>query len=464
MLPIKTKPYKDESFTSWFCRLSFINGTDPKGLALYIWNENSQFYKDLDRKLSEKQIYKLTKYTKVPYKIIEKLTLEPYIKKVNTSLKDTTYNKWYFLVPLGQKGRIRTNGNSICSECLKGENPYINKYWRISWIIACPIHKIELIPYCFNCYHVILPQKLDYFNPNIYICNKCGYDLRKITTNRINDNLYKFQNKLLSTFKSGKITSQNKFNLLLTNSAKDLFLTLHIFLAFFHKVLRQKNRFASLIKELNLTTNYIFTKQNNATFNRLNIKDRIELLNVLCKIFDWDIDELIKVLQNTGITSIILKQTFQNVSPTVKYILKQLSNKKLIRNMKKTRPSITPKNNQEVIKLFLELKPYINNIYNFKALQKRLIESNKNTSSNLKNINKKEKFSRPKVSHQILQKRVVYILNNLDDKRLNNKYIINSLIGYFHWISTTFNSYIIKPSNNEGFIITIKKNEFYIPF
>lgn len=464
MLPIKTKPYKDESFISWFCRLSFLNGTDPKGLALYIWDENSQFYKDLDRKLSNNQIFKLTKYTQVPHKTIKKLTLEPYIKKVNSSLKDTIYNKWYFLLPLGQKGRIRTNGTSICSKCLKEKNAYINKYWRISWIIACPIHKLELISHCPNCYQAILPQKLNYLNPNIYLCNRCNYDLRKITTIIINDDLYKFQSKLLSIFKLGKITSKNKFTLLLTNSAKDLFLTLHIFLAFFHKVLRQKNRFDSLIKQLRLSTNYTFTKQNNATFNRLNIQDRTKLLNVVYTIFEWNIDEFIKVLQNAGITSVILKQTFQNISPTVEYILRQLSNRKLVRNMKKTKRSITAKNKQEVIKLFLELKPYIDNTYKFKSLKKRLIESNEKISSDLKNIDKKEKFSRPKVSHQILQKRVIYILNNLDDNRLTNEYIINSLIGYFHWIWTTSTTYIIKSSKEKSFIISFEKNEFYIPF
>lgn len=361
MLPVKTKPFKNESFISWFCRLSFLNGTDPKGLALYVWNKDSQLYKDLDRQLSSEEIYKLIKYTQIAYEEIEQLTLYPYIKKVNSSKKDIIYNKWYFLLPLGQKGRIRINGTSICPKCLKANNSYISKYWRISWIVVCPIHNLKLISHCPNCQQAILPQRLNYFNPNICLCYKCNYDFRKEPTNIINSDLQIFQNKLLSIFTSGQITSKDKLSLLSTNSAKDLFLTLHTLLAFFHKVLRNKNRFSRLIKELNLNDNYTFVKQNNATFNRLHIDERIVLLDIVSKIFNHDINEFIKILQNTGITANIFKQTFKNISPTIKYIIKNLSVQKLKRSSSKRKINIQPKGINEVDKLFLEIKPYLKN-------------------------------------------------------------------------------------------------------
>lgn len=464
MLPIRTNLYKDESFISWFCRLSFLNGTDPQGLALYIWNQDSQLYKDLDRQLSHEHILKLVNYTRVPYDKILKSTLEPYIQKVNSSFKDTIYNKWYFLLPLGQKGRIRLNGTSICSKCLKQQDSYINKYWRVTWLIACPIHKLKLITHCPNCDNAILPQKLDYLNPNIYLCNKCHQDFREVKTNIINNDLLEFQNKLLYTFKLGKITSKNSFNLLITNSAKDLFLTLHILLAFYHKILRQKSRFISLIKELNLNMNYTFTQQNNATFNRLNIKDRMKLINEVRKVFNWNIHKFIITLKETGITSVILKQTFKNISPTIMYVVENLSNKKLIRNIYRTKCEIKPKSHKVVTKLFLELNLYVNYEYQFKILKKRLIQSNKNLSHNLTNSNVLVELSRPKVSHQILQKRMFYILNDLNNCRLTNKYIITSMIGYFHWIWIPITDYIIKSSSNESFIIRIGKNDFLFPF
>lgn len=48
-LSIEVKPFKDESFISWFSRTAFSNGTDPKSFALSIWMKDSMFYRDLDR-------------------------------------------------------------------------------------------------------------------------------------------------------------------------------------------------------------------------------------------------------------------------------------------------------------------------------------------------------------------------------------------------------------------------------
>lgn len=462
MLPVRTKPYKDESFISWFCRLSFLNGTDPKGLALYIWKKDSKLYKDLDRQLSYKEIFELVKYSQLSFEEIKQLTLYPYIKKVNSSPKDTIYHKWYFLLPLGQKGRIRINGTSICSKCLGKKDSYINKYWRIAWVTVCPLHKIKLISHCPNCYQAILPQKLDYIHPHIYSCNKCNYDFRKTMISIMDENLYRFQNKLLSIFKLGKITSKNSFNLLLTYSAKDLFLTLHILLAFFHKILRQKNRFATLIKELNLKDNYSFTKKNNATFNRLNMEDRIKLLGIVYKLFDWNIDKLIKVLKKNGITSNILKQTFKNISPTIEYISSQLSNKKLVRDIRRTKGKLLSKNKYEVNKLLSKLNKYISNTKKYEELRNKLIQLNRNNNNYIKKNYQKE-VTRPKVSHQILKRRVIYILNNLDNKSLTSEYIIKSLIGYFHWLEINTSNYMLK-LKKEGFFICINKYEFYIPF
>lgn len=464
MLPIKIKPYKNESFTSWFSRLSFLNGSDTKGLALYIWGKHSQLYKDLDRQLSNEQIVKVEKYTSASYSEIQNSTLEPYIKKVNSSQKDIIYNKWYFLLPLGQKGRIRTNGTAICSKCLNNKQPFINKYWRISWMIACPRHRLKLTSHCPNCNQAILPQKLSYLTPKIYLCNNCNYDLRKIRTIIINNTLLKFQNKLLSIFKKGTFSHTNRFNLLTTDSVKDLFLTLNILLAFFHKVLRQKNRFKYLITELKINDNYKFTKENNATYNRLNINDRTKLLHVVSEIFNLNINKFIEILKKTNITANILKQTFKNISPTIKYISKHLSNKKLVRNNKRNKCKLTSKNKQEINKLLLDLNKYINNSYKYEELRNKLILQNRNINNYKKEVNQKKKLSRPKISHQILLRRVVYIINNLNDKSLTTEYILKTLIGYFHWIEVQSSSYILKFSKKKGFIIYIGENDFYIPF
>lgn len=165
-----------------------------------------------------------------------------------------------------------------------------------------------------------------------------------------------FQNKLLDSLIRKDIKT---FNLLVTRDKKDLFLTLNILLAFFYKVLRQPIRFKKLIDNLNIVTNHNFTSFNNGTFSRLPSKDRKELLLIVDKIFKYKTHEFILILKKGGITQLILKQTFKNLSPTVSYINKHLPDKKLIRKYNRKKKEILPKSISEVETLFEAIIPYI---------------------------------------------------------------------------------------------------------
>lgn len=360
-LLIEITPFRDESFISWFCRTAFANGTDAKSLALSIWRKDSIFYKDLDRFIPNNLIYELLKVSSLTFKELKNLTLESIIDKVNTSKSDNPYKKWSLINPFAQKGKIRTNGICFCPECLKATFPYINKYWRFSWFIACPIHKNLLILSCEKCNCVFSPEKLDYLSQHIYLCAKCGYDLRNSKIKKVSNEVLKLQNLLSKAIVKGKVSSS--LPLVTKNNTKDLFLTLHIFLAFILKVLRQPIRFKDLIQKLNIQTKYKFEKRKNGTFSRLNITDKEQLLFCIEKIFKLNINSLIKILIQQKITKNILKQTFINISPSIEYILNKLSDKKLNRfYSKKIKRNILPKNPDEVDKLFKDILPFISTI------------------------------------------------------------------------------------------------------
>ncbi len=359
MLPVNLKPYKDESFISWFCRTSFENGSDPKDLALSIWNQDSLLYRDLDRFIPDELVYELAKKTSLNFEDIKELTLEPLIIKVDTSKNTNPYKKWYFILPFGQKGKIRTNGTHFCPECLNSKTSFINKYWRISWYLICSRHKKLLFLNCPKCNQVFSPEKQDYINPHIYLCSKCKYDLRKINSNPIDDELIEFQNELTDIFSSTK--SIFNFPLLVTTSKKDLFLTLNILLAFLHKILRQPIRFKTLIKSFNIDIKHQFTSINNGIFSRLNYQDRYILLSLCTKLFQYPTKKFIDTLNKNHISQNIFQQTFNTISPTVKYIVTHLSDKKLHRNMSRREKNIFPNKQDEVKKLFDKVKPLIIN-------------------------------------------------------------------------------------------------------
>lgn len=144
------------------------------------------------------------------------------------------------------------------------------------------------------------------------------------------------------------------------DNIKDLFLTINIFLAFVYKVIRQPIRFNKLILDFNISTNYSFKNINNGTFSRLAIKDREELLFLVSKIFNLNIDEIIKILCKNNISKNIFRQTFETISPTIDLILGKLNNSKnkhkSTRILKKRKKI---KSKKEVDKLFEDILPYI---------------------------------------------------------------------------------------------------------
>ncbi len=267
-LLIEITPFNEESFISWFCRTAFANGTDPRSLALSIWKKDSILHRDLDRFIPNNFVFELLKVSSLNFKELKNLTLESMIDKINSSKSCNPYKKSSLINPFGQKGKVRTNGIFFCPNCLKEPIPYVNKYWRFSWFIACPIHKNLLILNCEKCNYVFSPEKLDYLSPHIYLCAKCGYDLRNSQINRVSNKILKLQNSLFKSILKNEVLY--KFPLITENDTKDLFLTLNIFLAFLLKVLRQLRRFKNLIFALNIQTNYEFKKLNNGTFSRLN--------------------------------------------------------------------------------------------------------------------------------------------------------------------------------------------------
>ncbi|MDN5069039.1 hypothetical protein [Aliarcobacter butzleri] len=84
---------------------------------------------------------------------------------------------------------------------------------------------------------------------------------------------------------------------------------------------------------------------------------------------------------------------------------------------------------------------------------------------NIENI-KTPKLIKPKCSHEILKDRVITILQNPNDKHLTEKYIIDSFIGYFHWVGIPSNVNCsfknIKLINNTYYFVT-HKYKFYLP-
>lgn len=78
-------------------------------------------------------------------------------------------------------------------------------------------------------------------------------------------------------------------------------------------------------------------------------------------------------------------------------------------------------------------------------------------------------LQRPRRSHQILQNRVINILQNPYDKHITLKYAFDAIIGYFHWILIPSNVFISiknikqKKKNFPEYSLITSNFKFYLP-
>jgi len=357
-IAIEPRPYSDETLSSWLIRTAFANGTDPKSFALAIFKQDSVWYRDLDRYLPLSLKNKLSEAVALSSEQITALTLEPLIANLALYPQENPYKKWHFMLPIGLKGFIKTSGAYFCPQCLQEDCAYLKQEWKLAWNIACSTHKKLLILRCQKCNNTFSPHKLSYLQPHIYLCSTCGFDLRESITQTVDTEVLSFQESLNNiafhnTIIPFKLITQNK---------KDLFATLHILLAYFAKA-NKYNYHSAFLESLNLPQ-YTIVAQNNATFNRLTVKDREYLLLASSKIFQYTAHEIFYLLKEFGISKQRFLFTYKNLSPTIKQIIKQLpstaiTKKKTYRNSSSPSRVVSPKPESQVDKLFEEIARFL---------------------------------------------------------------------------------------------------------
>ena len=348
---IEIHPLSDETFSSWFFRTAIANGSDPKSLALAVWKQNSLWYRDLDKYIPHDLIMRLSNQSALSYQQIEDLTLSPMIKMLAPYSLANKY-KWGLLLPLGQKGSIRTSGLYFCPKCLNEKTPYIKKEWKLAWCVACSTHNTRLILACEKCNHIFSPHALSYKQTEIYLCSNCNYDLRKSKTEKANNNAIKLQ-IILSQLAFDNQKGRG-FSLQFKNN-QDLFLTLNIFISFITHIYN-KDKYNSLLKELHIDTQHQFMKSNNTTFNRYNIIDREYLLSCIYELFQFDAETLVALFQKYNVSKRILQRTYRTISPTISDILSNLPDSKIPKPPRIVKTKITPKSKKEVDTLFEQIK------------------------------------------------------------------------------------------------------------
>lgn len=177
VLPILLKPYHDELFTSWLCRMSIEYRLKPHTLLQnYLEDKAPPLRRDLDLFENNYIMNFIINHTPFPKNRVRKL----FLNDLNLfAFKDFHEKNSYVrnILPLGISNRnlnINT-GIQYCPKCLQHQ-PYYKTKWRLVTSIVCLKCFVQLRDKCPNCQSPINFIKI-YTSNNSSIVDKLSLNL-----------------------------------------------------------------------------------------------------------------------------------------------------------------------------------------------------------------------------------------------------------------------------------------------
>ncbi|MCF9045732.1 TniQ family protein [Acinetobacter nectaris] len=200
--PVHLQPLNDELLSSWMIRLAHGNGYKAHDFYAHYFGRETQIWnRDIDCQTPDLIINRLHYFTKQNVDNIRHLSMKSY---ENILFEHSNSAVLKGVLSIGIKHRLRKRyGLQICPMCLKEDKvPYYRKYWRVSYLISCPTHGIQLYDRCYKCSFPITPHRVDMIeksklatNLDINFCSNCFTKLSNAPMIKVNENL-----KIMSKF------------------------------------------------------------------------------------------------------------------------------------------------------------------------------------------------------------------------------------------------------------------------
>lgn len=355
MIPIRPKPKEDEILSSWLIRCAIANGSDPEGWGGGIWDEYRIWTRDFDRSLPKSKAVPLCRATGISCSEIASMTLEPLILLVTNSESLNLNIAWPWVIPTGIRNRSKFNGLHFCPECLSEPDPYCKKQWRLSWNTACAKHKTILHLRCPQCHTVFSPHLVDYTDTDIGKCRKCGFDLREMASKQADEGVIRLQEMLNHSV----LTGWAKGTIFPDQGLSDIFATLRMLMFLFHGVSRCQ-AVQRVVSELTGHNDFPVIAYTGYALETADVYERHYLMMLCCKIFEMDINDIVELFWNAGVTRQMITEATHENSPVIRHLLSELPENGRERGPSNVgKKKIEPKSKQEVEKLMDEIRRYL---------------------------------------------------------------------------------------------------------
>lgn len=248
--PIRLQPLEDEILSSWIIRNSIANGSDPSSWAGAIWPKWRAWTRDLDRMLPEARLHDLSKSSGLDAAALRNMTLEPLIGKILNTSRLKNKEAWKWVIPTGSRNKTKINGLHFCPKCIARKPSYYKKSWRLSWVVACPIHELLLINKCPSCDQSVSPHLVTYLQTDITQCISCDFNLTQAKQLSVDSDAFWLQELM-----NRSIENTKKVTLPLgINQYVELFDAIQFLMVFFQNSLKNSQSYKLLHDYLGLNS------------------------------------------------------------------------------------------------------------------------------------------------------------------------------------------------------------------
>lgn len=267
ILPLYTKPFKDEIFTSWLLRCSSKYQLKPHTFSRYIWGETAIWNRDIDKSIKHESLEKFCSINNTNFEDGYRTTLQSFEGILFDRLNINGHSNFINSVGVFHRKRKRY-ALMFCPNCLKS-NPYYRVTWRLSLIVSCLDCKLYLHDRCLNCKEPVMPFRLNigekgsYNNIDLNFCWKCNFDLSSANSKRADHSIITFTSIIHEFLREPTIESKTYLNRLV----------------FLKRVLVSNRKLAKYLKTKRICSIKILKKPNrNPEFEILDVKCRIEII------------------------------------------------------------------------------------------------------------------------------------------------------------------------------------------
>lgn len=209
----RTKPQKDEIFSSWLVRLAYGLAWKLQPFCTRLLGQRSGFWiADVDKAQPADLLGLLADRTATPLERVGETMLASYEGILWGSFHRRGPLPW--VMPVGRTGRRRFgNGQQFCRQCLiDDEKPYFRKHWRLACFVACEQHGLALHDKCPHCFSPIEFHAYDFGRQllssecPITRCGTCGHDFRERGRRPdfdVSSDLWEFQARIYDAVSAG---------------------------------------------------------------------------------------------------------------------------------------------------------------------------------------------------------------------------------------------------------------------